>query len=93
MISVKSGKRETQQHAKPDKTHLSNATEVLYADCVRPVPLTFLLAAQVGEIGIWLAAPFAEFLLLILTVGVLKRLAKARSLRWGVFQPGKQGLA
>ena len=57
------------------------------------IPLTFVLAAHVGEIGIWLAAPLAEVLLLILTVGVLKRLAKVRSLRWGVFQPSKEGLA
>ncbi|MEM6609916.1 MAG: MATE family efflux transporter [Pseudomonadota bacterium] len=57
------------------------------------IPLTFLLAAQIGEIGIWLAAPIAEILLLILTVGVLMRLAKARSLRWGVFQASKEGFA
>ena len=57
------------------------------------IPLTFVLAANVGEIGIWLAAPLAEVLLLILTVGVLMRLAKARSMRWGVFQSGKEGFA
>ena len=57
------------------------------------IPLTFVLAANVGEIGIWLAAPLAEVLLLILTVGVLMRLAKARSMRWGVFQSGKVGFA
>ena len=57
------------------------------------IPLTFVLAANVGEIGIWLAAPLAEVLLLILTFGVLMRLAKVRSLRWGVFQQCKGGLA
>lgn len=57
------------------------------------IPLTFVLATNVGEIGIWLAAPLAEVLLLILTFGVLMRLAKVRSLRWGVFQPGKEEMA
>jgi Na+-driven multidrug efflux pump len=57
------------------------------------IPLTFLLAAHVGEIGIWLAAPLAEGLLLILTSGVLMRLAKARSLRWGLFRAGKEASA
>ncbi len=52
------------------------------------IPLTFVLAERVGEVGIWLAAPIAEILLLILTGGVLMRLAKVRSLRWGVFQAG-----
>ena len=54
------------------------------------IPLTFLLAASVGEIGIWLAAPIAEVMLVILTGVVLMRLSKARSLRWGVFQAGQQ---
>ena len=57
------------------------------------IPLTFVLAAQLGEIGIWLAAPLAEILLLALTAGVLMKLAKARSLRWGVFQTSKEELA
>ena len=49
------------------------------------IPLTFVLAETVGEFGIWLAGPLAEGLLLVLTVIVLTRLAKARSLRWGLF--------
>ena len=50
------------------------------------IPLTFLLAAQVGDVGIWMAAPAAEGLLLILTVFILMRLAKREALRWGLFQ-------
>jgi len=41
------------------------------------IPLTFVLAAKVGEVGIWLAAPIAEILLLILTAGVLLQNASA----------------
>ena len=50
------------------------------------IPLTFLLAAQVRDVGIWMAAPAAEGLLLILTVFILMRLAKHEDLRWGLFQ-------
>ncbi|MEM9582116.1 MAG: MATE family efflux transporter [Pseudomonadota bacterium] len=57
------------------------------------IPLTFALAAQIGEVGIWLAAPIAEVLLLILTGGVLMRLAEARSLRWDLFHAGQEGFA
>ena len=57
------------------------------------IPLTFVLAATAGEVGIWLAAPAAEALLLILTGLVLIRLAKLRSLRWGIFQSGKEALS
>ncbi len=57
------------------------------------IPLTFVLAWQVGEVGVWVAAPMAEVLLLILTGGVLIRLARQRALRWGVFQPVKGGVA
>jgi len=57
------------------------------------IPLTFVLAAQLGEVGIWLAAPLADVLLLLLSVGVLLRLAETRSLRWGVFQAGREEVA
>ena len=57
------------------------------------MPLTFVLAAHIGEVGIWLAAPAAEALLLILTGGVLMRLARLNALRWGVFQSQKQVLS
>ncbi len=50
------------------------------------IPLTFGLAGTVGEVGVWLAAPVAELLLLCLTGGVLMHLARHRSLRWGLFQ-------
>lgn len=57
------------------------------------IPLTFVLAGQLGEIGIWLAAPGAEILLLCLTGGVLIRLAKRNSLRWGVFHTCEEALS
>jgi len=57
------------------------------------IPMTFMLAAQIGEVGIWLAAPLAEVLLLFLTGVVLMRLAKTRLLHWGLFQAGKEGFA
>ncbi len=50
------------------------------------IPLTFALSRSLGEIGVWLAAPLAEVLLLSLTAVVLLQLAKRRSLRWGLFQ-------
>lgn len=49
------------------------------------MPLTVALAGSVGEPGIWLAAPLAEVLLLGLTALVLTQVARARSLRWGLF--------
>ncbi|MCU4654261.1 MATE family efflux transporter [Roseibacterium sp. SDUM158016] len=49
------------------------------------MPLTFALASSVGEPGIWLAAPLAEVLLVGLTALVLTRVARAQSLRWGLF--------
>ena len=54
------------------------------------IHLTFVLATQVGEIGIWIAAPLAEVLLLVLTVIVLAHLAKQNTLRWGLFQTRKE---
>ncbi|MEM7399977.1 MAG: MATE family efflux transporter, partial [Pseudomonadota bacterium] len=57
------------------------------------IPLTFILAWQIGEVGIWLAGPAAEVLLLILSSFVLMQLARQQSLRWGLFQSGKEGLA
>jgi Na+-driven multidrug efflux pump len=49
------------------------------------MPLTFALAGSVGEPGIWLAAPIAEVLLVGLTALVLAQVARAQSLRWGLF--------
>jgi len=43
------------------------------------IPLTFLLAARIGEAGIWLAAPLAEALLLGLTLVVLWHLRRSAS--------------
>ncbi len=52
------------------------------------IPLTFILADMVGERGIWMAGPFAELLLFCLTLIVLFRTARTRSLKWGLFQAG-----
>lgn len=53
------------------------------------IPLTFVLAKGVGELGIWLAAPAAELLLLGLTLLVLSRTAQREALRWGLFHTGE----
>lgn len=50
------------------------------------IPLTFALAAKLGEAGVWLASPAAEAALLALTVFVLAQTARTQSLRWGLFQ-------
>ncbi|MBZ0216361.1 MAG: MATE family efflux transporter [Fimbriimonadaceae bacterium] len=49
------------------------------------IPMTFVLASAMGEIGIWSAGPAAEVMLLLLTIGVLTRTSQRRSFRWGVF--------
>jgi Na+-driven multidrug efflux pump len=49
------------------------------------MPLTFVLAGTLGELGIWLASPLSECLLLGLTGLVLMQLARTRSLQWGLF--------
>lgn len=49
------------------------------------IPLTYILASSIGEIGIWVAGPAAELMLLVLTVAVLARTAQRRSRPWGVF--------
>jgi putative MATE family efflux protein len=49
------------------------------------IPLTFILAAQFGEIGIWLAGPLAEVLQLGLTALVLVQGARRYGLRFGIF--------
>lgn len=49
------------------------------------IPLTFGLAATVGEWGIWVAGPVAEAMLVLLTLVTLTFAARRRSLRWGLF--------
>lgn len=49
------------------------------------IPLTFIMASKVGEIGIWIAGPLAEVMLLVLTIAVLYLSARRKSLGWGVF--------
>ncbi len=49
------------------------------------IPLTFLLPLLVGEIGIWIAGPVAEVLMLFLTAVVLWRTARKTQLQWGIF--------
>lgn len=53
------------------------------------IPLTFLLPVWIGEIGIWLAGPLAEVMLLGLTVVVLWGVAQNKQLKWGIFQTEK----
>jgi putative MATE family efflux protein len=56
------------------------------------IPLTFLLPVWFGEIGIWIAGPLAEVMLLGLTAVVLGLAAQDQSLKWGVFHT-KEGAA
>lgn len=57
------------------------------------IPLTFGLAASVGEPGIWRAAPLGEAFLLVLTALVLTQRARTRALRWGLFMAPRQAKA
>ncbi|MGJ8616759.1 MAG: MATE family efflux transporter [Sulfitobacter sp.] len=50
------------------------------------LPLTFALPAAIGEIGIWLAGPLAEILMLGLTTLVLIHTARHRNLHLGLFK-------
>lgn len=49
------------------------------------IPLTFLMPAVFGEVGIWYAGPLAEVMLLGLTVLVLWNAAGKTHLKWGIF--------
>lgn len=51
------------------------------------IPLTFLLPALFGEIGIWYAGPLAELMLLGLTALVLWNAARKTHLKLGIFHP------
>ncbi len=50
------------------------------------IPLTFILALTIGEIGIWASGPAAEVLMGGLTIALLISTARRKSLRWGLFQ-------
>ncbi len=56
------------------------------------IPMTFILPVWFGEIGIWIAGPLAEVMLLGLTAVVLRRAAQDQSLKWGIFHT-KDGTA
>ncbi len=49
------------------------------------LPLVFLLPYLQGEVGIWLAAPIADALLLLLTIFVLKRNNRNDELQYGLY--------
>ncbi|MBU2867227.1 MATE family efflux transporter [Pacificibacter marinus] len=49
------------------------------------IPLTFILSAGLGEIGIWIASPVTEVLVLVLTLSVLASTARRNGQRWGLF--------
>lgn len=59
---------------------LSLARTYLFA-----IPLIFVLPLALGEQGIWLALPFADAALVVVTLVVLR--ARARQAAWGLFQP------
>lgn len=68
---------------------IGNASRAAILGLTKPyafaLPLTFLLPVFWGETGIWLAGPFAEVLMAILTGVVLLQSAKALNLRRGLF--------
>ncbi|MEM7530417.1 MAG: MATE family efflux transporter [Pseudomonadota bacterium] len=53
------------------------------------IPLTFALVEALGELGIWLAAPMAEGLTLVLTLLVLGQRARQRSWMLVVAEEGR----
>ncbi len=69
---------------------IGDATRAALLGLTKPylfvLPLTFLLPLQWGEVGIWLASPLAEVLLLILTIIVLVHTARRNVFRWGLFR-------
>lgn len=50
------------------------------------IPMTFALAAGVGEIGIWLAGPVSDLMMLALAGLVLWQAAASSPHRWGLFR-------
>jgi MATE family, multidrug efflux pump len=50
------------------------------------IPMVWLLPFYVGEVGIWLAGPFSEILLIGLTVLILAQTARQSDARWGLFR-------
>lgn len=58
---------------------LSLARTYLFA-----IPLIFLLPLAIGEQGIWLALPLADFALVAVTLAVLR--ARSSRAGWGLFQ-------
>lgn len=53
------------------------------------IPLTFLLSARIGEVGIWTAGPVAEGCLLVLTAAILLHRSRGHALKWGLFHSAK----
>ncbi|MFC6979389.1 hypothetical protein [Microbulbifer taiwanensis] len=49
------------------------------------LPLVFTLPSQLGEWGIWFAAPVAEVMALLLTLAVLAHRARRYRYRLGLF--------
>ena len=49
------------------------------------IPLTFALPMALGENGIWVAAPIADVLLLVVTGAILAR--QSPGMNWGLFKP------
>ncbi|MEM9105220.1 MAG: MATE family efflux transporter [Pseudomonadota bacterium] len=50
------------------------------------LPLTFALPLAFGEIGIWIAGPVAELLMLAMAVYLLVQMRRTHGLRWGLFR-------
>ncbi len=50
------------------------------------LPLTFALPLMFGEVGIWIAGPVAETLMLVLTILLLYQLYRGHGLRWALFR-------
>ncbi|MGB3336961.1 MAG: MATE family efflux transporter [Devosia sp.] len=59
---------------------LSLARTYLFA-----IPLTFALPLVLGDSGIWLAAPIADVLVLLVTGAMLA--GQSRTMSWGLFKP------
>ncbi|WP_434053237.1 MAG: MATE family efflux transporter [Roseibium sp.] len=68
---------------------LGDAKRAALISLIKPyfffLPLLFLLPFYFGEVGIWLAGPAAEGLLLLLVAAILHSTARKSDARWGLF--------
>jgi putative MATE family efflux protein len=69
---------------------LGDATRAALLSLAKPylflLPMVLVLPLFTGEVGIWLAGPASEIMLLVLTISVLAVAARGGTARWGLFR-------